>query len=104
LWHKAELHDASENYNRAVPADAASVFDSERTSDRIELGIDYEPPRSRLDIAPFGDAVCTVIEEAKPEVVSFHFGLPAPALLARVKAAGCRVMSSDCQSSPPVTF
>jgi len=38
--------------------------------------------------------VCTVIEEAKPEVVSFHFGLPAPALLARVKAAGCRVMSS----------
>jgi nitronate monooxygenase len=59
-----------------------------------ELGIDYEPPRSRLDIAPFGDAVCTVIEEAKPEVVSFHFGLPAPALLARVKAAGCRVMSS----------
>jgi nitronate monooxygenase len=59
-----------------------------------ELGIDYEPPRSRLDITPFGDAVCAVIEEAKPEVVSFHFGLPPPALLARVKAAGCRVMSS----------
>jgi nitronate monooxygenase len=36
----------------------------------------------------------TVVEEAKPEVVSFHFGLPDPALLARVKAAGCRVMSS----------
>jgi nitronate monooxygenase len=59
-----------------------------------ELGIDYESPRSRLDIPPFGDAVCTVVEDAKPEVVSFHFGLPAPALLARVKAAGCRVMSS----------
>ena len=29
-----------------------------------------------------------------PEVVSFHFGLPDPALLDRVKAAGCRVMSS----------
>jgi nitronate monooxygenase len=38
--------------------------------------------------------MCTVIEDAKPEVVSSHFGLPAPALLARVKAAGCRVMSS----------
>jgi len=25
-------------------------------------------------------------------VVSFHFGLPAPALLARVKAAGCKVI------------
>jgi nitronate monooxygenase len=54
-----------------------------------ELGIDYESPRSRLDIPPFGDAVCTVVEDTKPEVVSFHFGLPAPALLARVKAAGC---------------
>jgi nitronate monooxygenase len=59
-----------------------------------ELGIDYESPRSRFEIPPFDDAVCTVVEDAKPEVVSFHFGLPAPALLARVKAAGCRVMSS----------
>ena len=59
-----------------------------------ELGIDYESPQSRLDIPPFGDAMCTVVEDAKPEVVSFHFGLPAPALLARVKAPGCRVMSS----------
>jgi nitronate monooxygenase len=59
-----------------------------------ELGIDHEVPRSRFDIPPFGDAMCTVIEDAKPEVVSFHFGLPAPALLTRVKAAGCRVMSS----------
>jgi nitronate monooxygenase len=59
-----------------------------------ELGIDHEAPRLRFDIPPFGDAMCTVVEDAKPEVVSFHFGLPAPALLARVKAAGCRVMSS----------
>jgi nitronate monooxygenase len=59
-----------------------------------ELGIDYQPPQSRSDIAPFGDAVCAVVEDAKPEVVSFHFGLPAAALLARVKGAGCRIMSS----------
>jgi nitronate monooxygenase len=59
-----------------------------------ELGIDYESPRSRFEIPPFDDAVCTVVEDAKPEVVSFHFGLPAPTLLARVKAAGCRLMSS----------
>jgi nitronate monooxygenase len=59
-----------------------------------ELGIDCESPRSRLNIPPFGDAMCAVVEDAKPEVVSFHFGLPPPALLARVKAAGCRVMSS----------
>jgi nitronate monooxygenase len=59
-----------------------------------ELGIDHEPPPLRLDIAPFGDAMCTVVEDAKPKVVSFHFGLPNAALLARVKAAGCRVISS----------
>src|SRR5258707_12878356 len=59
-----------------------------------ELGIDPALPRSRSDLPPFGDCMCTVVEEAKPEVVSFHFGLPDPALLARVKAAGCHVMSS----------
>jgi nitronate monooxygenase len=58
-----------------------------------ELGIAFEPV-SRLDIAPFGDAMCKVVENARPEVVSFHFGLPLPRLLARVKAAGCRVISS----------
>ena len=60
---------------------------------RRELGIAPEPV-SRLDIAPFGDAMCEVVESAKPEVVSFHFGLPLPRLLDRVKAAGCRVISS----------
>ncbi len=43
---------------------------------------------------PFDDAMCAVIEAVPPEVVSFHFGLPEPSLLARVKATGCRVMSS----------
>ena len=44
--------------------------------------------------APFDAAFCEVVEELKPEVVSFHFGLPEPALLKRVKAAGCVVISS----------
>jgi len=35
-----------------------------------------------------------LVEELKPEVVSFHFGLPDQALLRRVKAAGCIVISS----------
>jgi nitronate monooxygenase len=58
-----------------------------------ELGIEPEP-LSRLDLAPFGEAMCEMVEHARPEVVSFHFGLPPAPLLARVKAAGCRVMSS----------
>src|SRR5579883_2906168 len=44
--------------------------------------------------APVNAAMCAPVEELKPEVVSFHFGLPDPALLARVKAAGCLVMAS----------
>ena len=38
--------------------------------------------------------MCALVEELKPEVVSFHFGLPDRALVERVKAAGCIVMSS----------
>ena len=59
-----------------------------------ELGIDTELRRPLFDIAPFDAEMCGVVEAVRPEVVSFHFGLPEPALLARVKAAGCRVMSS----------
>jgi nitronate monooxygenase len=38
--------------------------------------------------------MCELVEELKPEVVSFHFGLPNKALLGRVKAAGCIVLAS----------
>jgi nitronate monooxygenase len=41
---------------------------------------------------PFDARMCGVVEEVRPEVVSFHFGLPAPALLERVKAAGAVVI------------
>ena len=59
-----------------------------------ELGIDRGQRHQRVNLAPFGDAMCEVVEDTRPAVVSFHFGLPAPALLARVKAAGCKVISS----------
>jgi nitronate monooxygenase len=59
-----------------------------------ELGIDPSTPMPSSNRAPFDAAFCEVIEELKPEVVSFHFGLPEASLLARVKAAGAIVMSS----------
>jgi nitronate monooxygenase len=59
-----------------------------------ELGLDPGAPINAANRAPFDAAMCEVVEELKPEVVSFHFGLPAPALLERVKAAGCLVMAS----------
>lgn len=45
-------------------------------------------------LPPFGPAMCEVIEAARPAVVSFHFGLPAPELVDRVKATGATIMSS----------
>ena len=59
-----------------------------------ELGLDAAAPVSAANRAPFDAAFCEVVEELKPEIVSFHFGLPDPSLLRRVKAAGCIVMSS----------
>jgi nitronate monooxygenase len=44
--------------------------------------------------APFNEALCAVIEEARPAVVSFHFGLPSSGLLSRVKATGALILSS----------
>jgi nitronate monooxygenase len=59
-----------------------------------ELGLDPAAPFNAPNRAPFDAAMCEVIEELKPEVVSFHFGLPQAALLQRIKAAGCIVVSS----------
>ena len=59
-----------------------------------ELGVDPATPVNAANRAPFDDAMCGLVEELKPEVVSFHFGLPDRALLRRVKAAGCIVISS----------
>ena len=59
-----------------------------------ELALDASASAPVPNWAPFGDAMCDVVEEFKPEVVSFHFGLPEPRLLGRVQALGCKVLSS----------
>src|SRR5437763_3656657 len=59
-----------------------------------ELGLDPASPFNAANRAPFDAAMCELVEELKPEIVSFHFGLPDTALLKRVKAAGCVVISS----------
>ena len=43
---------------------------------------------------PFGESMCEAVELVRPELVSFHFGLPEPALLARVRAAGARILAT----------
>lgn len=59
-----------------------------------DLGVDPDAPAPNVNRAPFDEAMCAVVEDLKPNVVSFHFGLPAAALLGRVKAAGAIVISS----------
>lgn len=44
--------------------------------------------------APFDEQSCQLVEQVRPEVVSFHFGLPSAAHLQRVKATGAKVLSS----------
>jgi nitronate monooxygenase len=43
---------------------------------------------------PFDAAHCEAVEEVRPELVSFHFGLPDEALLARVRAAGAKIVGN----------
>lgn len=43
---------------------------------------------------PFGPAALAVLAACPPPVVSFHFGLPASALLAEIKSWGTTVLSS----------
>jgi nitronate monooxygenase len=59
-----------------------------------ELGIDPATPVPTSMRMPFDAEFCNVVEELKPQVISLHFGLPGPALMRRVKAAGCIVISS----------
>jgi nitronate monooxygenase len=59
-----------------------------------ELAIDPKASPVPAPVPPFDEDACALVEEYRPEVVSFHFGLPDEHLLARVKAAGARVISS----------
>jgi len=59
-----------------------------------ELGLDPSTPIPSANRAPFDEAFCSFVEDERPEVVSFHFGLPAPALMERVKKSGAKVISS----------
>lgn len=59
-----------------------------------ELGLDVSASLPGVARDPFDEAMCEIVEEVKPEVVSFHFGLPERSLLSRVKASGCIVLSS----------
>jgi nitronate monooxygenase len=59
-----------------------------------ELGLDAANIASGPGRVPFNHASADVLEAFRPAVVSFHFGLPSPELVARVKSWGTIVLSS----------
>jgi nitronate monooxygenase len=59
-----------------------------------QLNIDPDEVSEAPLRMPFDEAMCDVVEETKPEVVSFHFGLPNKSLLSRVKSTGAKVIST----------
>ena len=59
-----------------------------------EFGIDADAIPDGPGRHPFTPEAAALVEALRPAVVSFHFGLPAPELLARVQATGAKVLSS----------
>lgn len=43
---------------------------------------------------PFDAEMCALVERLRPEVVSFHFGLPDASLVARLRAIGTTILAS----------
>jgi len=59
-----------------------------------ELGVDPGSIQSGPGRLLFDAEAADLLDELRPPVVSFHFGLPSPALLARVREWGARMLSS----------
>jgi nitronate monooxygenase len=60
----------------------------------VEYGLDPAALPTGPARTPFDAAAAAVIEELRPPVVSFHFGLPSSDLLARVRATGAVILST----------
>ena len=59
-----------------------------------ELGINPDTIADGPQRRPFSHESADIVERFRPDIVSFHFGLPEPALLERVKAWGSKVIAS----------
>jgi nitronate monooxygenase len=59
-----------------------------------EYGIDADSIPAGPGRAPFTAEAADALEEFKPAVVSFHFGLPAAELVQRVRSWGSKILAS----------
>jgi nitronate monooxygenase len=80
----------------SVPnAERESIWRKELEPYYRDLGLDQNavlaPTQQR---APFTAEAADILEDFRPPVVSFHFGLPSPALLTRVRSWGAKILCS----------
>lgn len=59
-----------------------------------EFGLDLATIKSGAGRTPFNEHFAKVLEHFKPPVVSFHFGLPSPSLIAQIRAWNGKVLST----------
>lgn len=59
-----------------------------------EFGLNIDAIPSGPGRTPFAQDAADLLDEFRPAVVSFHFGLPSPELMARVRALGSKVLAS----------
>jgi len=59
-----------------------------------EFGLDPDAVPAGTGRNPFNEEACAIVEEYRPEIVSFHFGLPEEPLLERVRETGARIIAS----------
>ena len=92
----------SRPYNVNFFCHKPSAFDAEKelrwrqllTPYYDELGLQITDIPHVATRNPFSAEAAELLEEFRPAVVSFHFGLPAPDLLRRVKRLGAYILSS----------
>jgi nitronate monooxygenase len=97
------LHDAGRPYNVNFFAHRPPTPDADHEARwrallapyYAEFGLDLPSPAGGgASRHPFGPEAAEVLEAFRPTLVSFHFGLPEPRLLARVRGLGALVLSS----------
>ena len=60
----------------------------------VEFGLELNSVPVGAGRMPFNAGTAEIVELMRPPIVSFHFGLPEPALLERVRASGAHILAS----------
>ena len=77
-----------------VNAECESVWRKIRAPCYRQLGLSGSAILASSPRVPFSDDTADLLEEFRPKVMRFHFGLPSAELLARVRGRGAKILLS----------